>query len=127
MPDIKDLKQQVSIMRTKLKKAEKRLQDAAEDDKPGQQQEVADLQARLESAKAELAAAEQVRIDAAAAAGFDLKQLQVDAAMARAEVTRTERALSKAEPDTATAALEQALQQARTRAGELNQTLSRFE
>ncbi|WP_020682136.1 electron transport complex subunit RsxC [Marinobacterium rhizophilum] len=124
--DLKALKQQVSIMRTKLKKAEKALQDADAGERDALAHEVQDLNERLNSARAELQSAEQVRIEAAAAAGVDLKQLQIDAAMARAEVTKTERALGTADSTSATD-LEQTLLQARSRADELSKTLSRFE
>jgi electron transport complex protein RnfC len=124
--DLKALKQQVSIMRTKLKKAEKALQDADGGERDALTREVQDLNDRLNSARAQLQRAEQVRIDAAAAAGVDLKQLQIDAAMARAQVTKAERALGTAD-SAAAADLEQALLQARSRADELSKTLSRFE
>ncbi len=126
--DIKALKQQVSIMRTKLKKAEKALQDADADadSHDSLNAEVQALSDRLERAKAELNTAEQARIEMAAAAGVDLKQLQVDAAMARAQVTKAERALGTAD-SAAVTELEQALLQARSRADELSKTLSRFE
>ncbi|NVK40010.1 MAG: electron transport complex subunit RsxC [Oceanospirillaceae bacterium] len=120
-PDLKALKQQVSIMRTKLKKAEKAL-----DDGEGSEVEVQELRQRHDAAKAELDAAEQARVAEAAAVGVDLKQLQIDAAMARAAVTKAERALGKA-ADEERAPLEQALREASRKADELNQTLSRFE
>ncbi|ANG62153.1 electron transport complex subunit RsxC [Marinobacterium aestuarii] len=124
--DIKALKQQVSIMRTKLKKAEKALQDADADSQASLSTEVQELSGRFENAKAQLTTAEQARIEVAAAAGVDLKQLQIDAALARAQVTKTERALSTAD-STAATELEQALLQARSHADELSKTLSRFE
>nr|WP_067298563.1 electron transport complex subunit RsxC [Marinobacterium profundum] len=124
--DIKALKQQLSIMRTKLKKAEKALQDTDADSQASLSAEVQELSGRFESAKAELNRAEQARIEMAAAAGVDLKQLQIDAAMARAQVTKAERALGTAD-SAAVADLEQALLQARSHADELSKTLSRFE
>ncbi|GGO83171.1 electron transport complex subunit C [Marinobacterium nitratireducens] len=120
-PDLKALKQQVSIMRTKLKKAEKALEEGE-----GSEAEVQELRQRHDAAKAELDGAEQARIAEAAAAGVDLKQLQIDAALARAAVTKAERALGKAGDDDREA-LRQALQEANLKAEELNQTLSRFE
>ncbi|MCP8688024.1 electron transport complex subunit RsxC, partial [Marinobacterium sp. OS208] len=124
--DIKALKQQLSIMRTKLKKAEKALQDADADSRESLSAAVQQLSRRLERAKTELSTAEQARIEIAAAAGVDLRQLQIDTAMARAQVTKAERALGTAD-SAAAADLEQALLQARSRADEFSKTLSRFE
>ncbi len=127
-PDSKALKQQVSIMRTKLKKAESAL-DSCEDatERSRLEAEVAELRTRFDAASTAFEQAEQALIDAAAKAGVDLKQLRIDAAMARATVTKTERALQKAEDDSERARLEQELSAARTRADALNQTLSQYE
>ena len=124
-PDAKELKQQVSIMRTKLKKAEKQLAEAGEDEQAALQAEVDSLSERHQTAQAELAAAEAEMINAAAAEGIDLKQLKIDAALARAEITKTERALKKAEDDEQET-LRQALVAAEQKAAELNSTLERF-
>ncbi|WP_271273596.1 electron transport complex subunit RsxC [Aliamphritea hakodatensis] len=124
-PDAKALKQQVSIMRTKLKKAEKALNEADDSNRENLQQDVTSLTARYEQAQSELASLEAEHIAAAAAAGVDLKQLKVDAALARAAVTKAERALSKAEDDMQ-AALQAELLSAQEKAAELNSTLERF-
>ena len=124
-PDAKALKQQVSIMRTKLKKAEKALDEADDSNRENLQQDVANLTARYEQARNELASLEAEHIAAAAAEGIDLKQLKVDAALARAAVTKAERALSKAEEDMQTG-LQAELLSAQEKAAELNSTLERF-
>ncbi|WP_261844307.1 electron transport complex subunit RsxC [Aliamphritea ceti] len=125
-PDAKALKQQVSIMRTKLKKAEKALSEADGDDSLERlQQDVTNLTARYEQAQSELSTLEAEQNAAAAAEGIDLKQLKIDAALARAAITKAERALSKAE-----AAEQESLQQdllaVEQKAAELNSTLERF-
>ncbi|MBN3563351.1 electron transport complex subunit RsxC [Aliamphritea spongicola] len=124
-PDAKALKQQVSIMRTKLKKAEKALDEADDSNRENLQQDVANLTARYEQAQNDLASLEAEHIAAAAAEGIDLKQLKVDAALARAAVTKAERALSKAEDDMQ-ADLQAELLSAQEKAAELNSTLERF-
>ncbi len=124
-PDAKALKQQVSIMRTKLKKAEKALSEADDSTRAELEQDVASLTERYEQAQAELADLEATHIAAAAAAGIDLKQLKIDAALARAAITKAERALSKAEDD-AQANLQAELLSAQQKAAELNSTLERF-
>ena len=128
--DAKALKQQVSIMRTKLKKAKTAL-DLAEE----QGADTAELQADVDrltqlhdEAKAQSDAYENQQSAVAAAEGVDLKQLKIDAAMARAAVTKAERALSKAKeeaPDELSV-IEQDLLAAQQKADKLNQTLSRF-
>ncbi|MDO6564296.1 electron transport complex subunit RsxC [Amphritea sp. 1_MG-2023] len=124
-PDLKALKQQVSIMRTKLKKAEKQLTELPEGaDNAALMAEIDSLKARHDAAKALWDAAEADKIAAAAAQGVDLKQLKIDAAMARAAVTKAERALSKAEDDQP--ALEAELVTIRAQADKLNATLERF-
>lgn len=128
--DMKALKQDVSIMRTKLKKAEKALSDATEsDDTQALQQEIDRLTQLHDEAKARLDAAEADKIAAAAAQGIDLKQLKIDAALARAAVTKAERALQKASDggEADLSALQQTLQQAQAQADSLNQTLTPFE
>lgn len=116
--DLKALKQQVSIMRTKLKKAKASEVDAAE---------ILELEARLNTAQAELNTAEEQQMAKAAAAGIDLKQLKIDAALAKAAVTKTERAAKAAETDEEREQLEADLPQKRETAEQLAQQLARFE
>lgn len=124
--DMKELKQQVSIMRTKLKKAEKQLILAEEGtDITELEAEIAELKLRHDEAQATYDAAEAEKIAAAAAEGVDLKQLKIDAALARAAVTKAERALSKAE-ETEKNELEASLVTAKAQAEQLNSTLERF-
>ncbi|KEA65749.1 Electron transport complex protein RnfC [Marinobacterium lacunae] len=126
--DIKALKQQVSIMRTKLKKAESAIDNCEDEaDKTRLGQEVEELKKRFEQATAQFDKAEQVLVERAAQAGIDLKQLRIDAAMARAAVTKGERSLSKAESDEERSQIEQDLVAARSKAEALNQTLSQYE
>ena len=123
---LKELKQQVSIMRTKLKKAEKQLAELPEGEtNPVLEADIAELKARHGAAQAIFNAAEAEKAAAAAQQGIDLKQLKIDAAMARAAVTKAERALSKAEDDHKQT-LEEELLAARTEAEKLNSTLERF-
>ncbi len=128
--DLKALKQQVSIMRTKLRKVEKAV-EAAEESGEDTSELVADqaqLQQRFEAAKAQFDAEEAALVARAAEEGVDLKQLKIDAAMARAAVTKAERALAKVtEPDDQQEKLAQALEAAKQKAEQLNSTLSRFE
>ncbi|MGH1463397.1 MAG: electron transport complex subunit RsxC [Neptuniibacter sp.] len=126
--DPKALKQTVSIMRTKLKKAQTALDAAADGDLAELQAEVDRLTIQHDEAKAAFDAYENQQIQKAAAEGVDLKQLKIEAAMARAEVIKAERALTKARdaspeelPD-----IEQQLVTAQQKADKLNQTLSRF-
>ncbi len=123
--DMKALKQQVSIMRTKLKKAEKQRAESDNTD-PALDAEIEQLKQRHDEAKAALDAAEAELIAAAAKEGIDLKQLKIDAALARAEVTKAERALSKVEDASDTSELEAALVAAKTQADQLSATLERF-
>jgi len=128
--DLKALKQQVSIMRTKLRKVEKAVEAAEEagDDTTELVAEQAQLQQRFEAAKAQFDAGEAALVARAAEEGVDLKQLKIDAAMARAAVTKAERALAKVtEPDDQQEKLAQALEAAKQKAEQLNSTLSRFE
>ncbi|MBR9867721.1 MAG: electron transport complex subunit RsxC [Oceanospirillales bacterium] len=123
---LKEMKQQVSIMRTKLKKAEKQLAELAEGEaNPALEADIAELKARHDVAQAIFNAAEAEKAADAARQGIDLKQLKIDAAMARAAVTKAERALSKAEADHKQT-LEEELLAARTEAEKLNSTLERF-
>lgn len=71
---------------------------------------------------------ESVQLDKAAAEGIDLKQLKIDAAMARAAVTKAERAAQKAREEKSDdlSDIEQQLIVAQQDAEQLNQTLSRF-
>ncbi|MCV6612395.1 MAG: electron transport complex subunit RsxC [Amphritea sp.] len=123
--DMKALKQQVSIMRTKLKKAEKQRTESEGSD-PALDAEIEQLKQRHDEAKAALDAAEAELIAAAAKEGIDLKQLKIDAALARAEVTKAERALSKVEDASDKSELEAALVAAKTQADQLSATLERF-
>ncbi|MEH6578267.1 MAG: electron transport complex subunit RsxC [Amphritea sp.] len=125
--DMKELKQQVSIMRTKLKKAEKQLEEsAAGSDTSTLTTEIEQLKQRHAEAKATFDAAEADKIAAAAQQGIDLKQLKIDAALARAAVTKAERALSKADDNVNVSELEQSLVVAKQQADNLNITLERF-
>ncbi|BBB25575.1 electron transport complex subunit RsxC [Amphritea japonica] len=128
--DMKALKQQVSIMRTKLKKAEKQLAELSDDEKESPLAselvtEINQLQQRHDAAKVTYDSAEKVLIESAAQEGIDLKQLKIDAALARAAVTKVERALTKAE-DESKHSLEEELLTARAQAEQLNATLERF-
>ncbi|WP_290701857.1 electron transport complex subunit RsxC [Amphritea sp.] len=128
--DMKALKQQVSIMRTKLKKAEKQLAELSEDEKESALAseliaEIDQLKLRHGTAKTTYDTAEAELIAAAAQEGIDLKQLKIDAALARAAVTKAERALTKAEDD-GKQTLEEELLAIRAQAEKLNATLERF-
>lgn len=115
---MKSLKQQVSIMRTKLKKAK------ASDP---QSSEIEVLESRLAEATATLEAAEAKQIERAVAEGIDLKQLKIDAALAKAAVTKLERAARAAQDDEERETLEAELPQKRQAAEQLAQQLARFE
>ncbi|GAA0787083.1 electron transport complex subunit RsxC [Marinobacterium sediminicola] len=125
--DMKALKQQVSIMRTKLKKAEAALEGLEGDERSQAEQALEELRQRHAEADQAFKAAEQAQIDAAAAQGVDLKQLKIDAAMARAAVTKLERALAKTEEEQERASLEAELVTARDKAEQLNKTLQQHE
>ena len=112
-------------MRTKLKKAEKALNEADDNNRDNLQQDVTSLTERYEQAQIELSAMEAEQNAAAAVEGIDLKQLKIDAALARAAITKAERALSKAE-DNKQESLQQDLLAAQQKAAELNSTLERF-
>ena len=116
--DLKALKQQVSIMRTKLKKAKATEADAAE---------IEELETRLNEAQTLLSAAEEQQVAKAAAEGIDLKQLKIDAALAKAAVTKAERAAKAAESDEEREQLEAELPHKRETAEHLAQQLARFE
>ncbi len=127
--DPKALKQNVSIMRTKLKKAQNALNEAEEGgDLAELEAEVKRLTELHDAAKAEFDAYESEQAEKAAAEGIDLKQLKIDAAMARAAVTKAERALTKAKEDNVDdlPSMEEQLLTAQQEADKLNQTLSRF-
>ncbi len=127
-PDAKALKQQVSIMRTKLKKAESALEAAESDtERAALQSDVDELKKRFDEATEAFNKVEQAKMDAAANAGIDLKQLRIDAAMAKAAITKGERALKKAEADEERAQIEQELVAARAKSDELNKTLSQYD
>lgn len=129
--DLKALKQQVSIMRTKLKKAEKSLAEIAEGDALYREleEEIKRLQERHDEAKARLDEAEAIKSKEAQAQGIDLKKLKIDAALARAAVTKAERAIKKAQESDGEdlAQLQAELVAAEQQANQLNQTLSQFE
>ncbi len=128
--DIKALKQQVSIMRTKLKKAEKQLETAeSEDEIDALNSEMSRLTHLHAEAKAELDKAEAILLEKAAAQGIDLKQLKIDAALARAAVTKAERAIKKAqdENDASLEQLQRELPALQDKADQLSLTLSQFE
>lgn len=126
--DPKVLKQQVSIMRTKLKKAQAALDEAEDDNQSELKAEVERLTLAHEEAKVKLDEYEKIQLDKAAAEGVDLKQLKVDAAMARAAVTKAERAAEKAREEQTDdlTDIEQQLIVAQQKSEQLNQTLSRF-
>jgi len=127
--DLKQLKQQVSIMRTKLRKAEKQLEESDDQDRSAIRSEIDNLQQRYQSAQQQYDEAEAALVTEAAAEGIDLKQLKIDAAMARASVTKVKRALEKARQESAEdlSELQQALSEAEQKSESLNETLSRFE
>ncbi len=125
--DMKALKQQVSIMRTKLKKAEAALEEVEGDARTQAEQALEALRQRHTEADKAFKAAEQAQIAAAAAQGVDLKQLKIDAALARAAVTKLERALAKTEEAQERTSLEAELATARDKAEQLNQTLKQHE
>ena len=129
--DLKALKQNVSIMRTKLKKAEKLLTTTDENSTEATelQQEITRLTQLHQEAKTQLDVEEAIKIKAAAAQGIDLKQLKIDAALARAAATKLERSIKKeqeseqANVETLQAELIIAQQQA----DKLTHTLSQYE
>ena len=127
--DPKALKQNVSIMRTKLKKAQNALDEAEEGaDTAELEAEVERLNKLHDEAKSAFDAYESQQLEKAAAEGIDLKQLKIDAAMARAAVTKAERALNKAKEENIDElpSMEEQLLSAQQEAEKLNQTLSRF-
>lgn len=129
--DLKALKQNVSIMRTKLKKAETLLASAEIDSEQASelQQEIVRLTQLHKDAKKQLDAEEEEKIKAAADQGIDLKKLKIDAALARAAVTKLERSIKKAqeaEPAELNA-LQNELLAAQQQATQFNNTLSQFE
>ncbi|SFG65053.1 electron transport complex subunit RsxC [Neptunomonas qingdaonensis] len=129
--DLKALKQNVSIMRTKLKKAEKLLEATDENSAEASelQQEITRLTQLHQEAKAQLDAEEAIRIKAAAAQGIDLKQLKIDAALARAAATKLQRSIKKEQESEQNNldALQAELITAQQQADKLTHTLSQFE
>ena len=125
--DMKTLKQQVSIQRTKLKKLESRYESADDAEKATLEAELETVRSRFAEASATLARAENAKAEEAASQGVDLKQLKIDAAMARAAVTKAERVLQKAETDSEREPLAAQLEEARKTAAELDEKLKRFE
>jgi electron transport complex protein RnfC len=125
--DLKQLKTAAAIARTKLKKARDALKNAEEKGLDGidaLRATLTDLERKSEEAEQALKAAEQAEAAVAAEKGIDIKQLKIDAAMARAAVTKLERALAKTEDEQARRELETELVAARKRSDTLNQTLS---
>ena len=86
--DLKTLKQQVSIMRTKLKKAKASNLD---------QSDIEALEQRLKEATQKHQEADKRLIDLAFTKGVDLKQLRIDLALAKANVTKLERAIDRSQ------------------------------
>lgn len=117
-PDIKALKQQVSIMRTKLKKAQVSGEDEAE---------ISRLAQRLDQAQQQVSAVEAEKTAQAAALGIDLKQLKIDAALAKAAVTKLDRAINASESEDERSKLGAELAQKQATALQLSQQLARFE
>ena len=116
-------------MRTKLKKAQSALDEVEEGgDRAELEAELQRLTELHDAAKAEFDAYESKQAEKAAAEGIDLKQLKIDAAMARAAVTKAERALTKAKEDNVDdlPSMEEQLLSAQQESDKLNQTLSRF-
>jgi electron transport complex protein RnfC len=118
-PDLKALKQQVSIMRTKLKKAE-----AAEEIDDS---EIEALKTRLEEASKAHADADNALIEKAQGAGIDLKQLRIDVAMAKVAVTKIERAISKSDDETEQETLKTDLESAKSHYDQLESQLKPYE
>jgi len=126
-PDLKQLKTAAAVARTKLKKARDALKNAEDKGLDGidaLREPLTDLEQKAEAAEQAFKAAEQAEAAAAAEKGVDLKQLKIDAAMARAAVTKLERALGKTEDEQARREMEAELVGARQKADELNQRLS---
>jgi len=126
-PDLKQLKTAAAVARTKLKKAREALKNAEEkglDGVDALRSTLQSLEQKAAAAEQEYKAAEQAESTSAAEQGVDLKQLKIDAAMARAAVTRLERALDKTEDEQARREMESDLIEARKKAEELNQRLS---
>jgi len=116
--DIKALKQQVSIMRTKLKKAKASGEDEAE---------ISRLVERLDQAQQQVWAVEAEKTAQATAQGIDLKQLKIDAALAKAAVTKLDRAINASESEDERSKLSVELAQKQETALQLSQQLARFE
>ncbi|SEA97604.1 electron transport complex subunit RsxC [Marinobacterium iners] len=126
-PDLKQLKTAAAVARTKLKKARDALKNAEDKGLDGidaLRVTLTDLEQKSEEAEQAFKAAEQAEAAAAAEKGVDLKQLKIDAAMARAAVTKLERALTKTEDEQARREMETELVEARKKSDALNQSLS---
>lgn len=105
-------------MRTKLKKAQVTGENETE---------IQRIQERLDIAQQQVSAAEAEKIAHAAAEGIDLKQLKIDAALAKAGVTKIERALHACESDEERTELTADLALKKETAQQLAQQLARFE
>ncbi|MCW8886369.1 MAG: electron transport complex subunit RsxC [Motiliproteus sp.] len=117
---LKQLKTQAAVARTKLKKAEKALQQAKDDgieDLKQLQDDVAAAEQKVTETKQVFEAAEKA---APAPEAPSLKDLKVAAAVARTKVTKTEKALADAEAKGAASAdkLRSSLQMLRDKADE---------
>jgi electron transport complex protein RnfC len=118
------------VARTKLKKARDALKNAEDKGLEGIDKlraTLTTLEQKADEAEQAFKAAEQSQLDAAAAQGVGLKQLKIDAALARAAVTKLERALAKTEDEQARTEIETELTAARDKADQLNQTLQQHE
>ena len=123
--DLKQLKVAAAVARTKLKKARDALKNAEEKGLDGidkLRETLTSLEQKSESAEQAFRQAEEAA--APAAGGVDLKQLKIDAALARAAVTKLERALTRTEDEQARREMETELTEARKKADTLNQSLS---
>jgi len=125
-PDLKQLKTAAAVARTKLKKARDGLKNAQEKKLDGidaLQATVTELEQKSQAAQRALEAAEQAEAASAGEKGVDLKQLKIDAAMARATVTKLERALANTEDEQGRRELEAELVAARNQSDTLQQRL----
>src|SRR5690554_5359 len=126
-PDRKQLKTAAADARTKRKNARDALKNAEDKGLDGidaLRATLTELEHKSEEAEQTFKAAEQAEAAAAAEKGVDLKQLKIDAAMARAAVTKLERALAKTEDEQARREMEAELVEARKKSDALNQSLS---
>lgn len=128
--DAKALKSAAAIARTKLKKAQKALDQAVTegaDNTDALQEDVKQLDARLKEAEAALAKVQKP--EAANGAGPDIKALKTAAAVARTKLKKTEKALAEAQEKQSPAAeqLERALADLQQKATEAEQALAAAE